>query len=981
MKKLMIVFALITCLLAPVIGRSQVIRLGVPSNQTKEAIQDSLDDAEEAHDYMKRSAFEDSARAALARQDSIVVNRIGAGTDYLYRFSMNDVNKTYVDTSGNLFAKDHIVFDLADKNTRIGYEAGKYLTAGTVNSVYIGYQAGSADNVTGKTNAADYNVGVGYRALYANDSGDKNIAIGWGALDSNTIGTTNIAIGAQTLTDNIFGISNVAIGDEALTNNTSNQNTGVGYQALKNNVGGSQNAAYGFWSLITNTSGDYNVGFGPNTLYYNSTGDRNIAVGSNAGYYETGSDAFYIGNILQDNIAGDKAYSLMYGTFAGVKNSTAGQGLTLNGDLTVTKEVFASNVNYNEGTLSEPTIIDAAGVAVSIASVDVLIRATKDWTGSKLYKHTVPANATLALTASSLNYIYVSYNGGSPIYAGTAFQDTLDYSMNIPVAKVLMGAADIEYQIGNNAMGLSTAIRGTKRVLALRNFERKSGFATTETATNVVNIASGVVFHGVNIKNLDAAAQGGGGIESDLVYHIAGVWSDSTITTYENMRYDNGTALVTLTPNRYAVNWIFRSYADDEIDIMLGTGDYTLAQALASQMPSLPDRIDNFYFIVSKIIVQRGDATAYSIQDIVNTTFSTAGVTAHSDLSGLTTGDDHTQYTLRADVPDSTDAALARADSSKITNNALSSDDIAGLSDRLSEALFDVDFGSAGIMKTDGSGTYSILTDGSTDWEAAHDRVAADSANWNTAFTDRLKWDGGATGLTAATGRSSLELGSLATLSAIDSALAAANSMAIGDVAGLSDRLSEKLAKDAAEDSTTAYLDRTTIPQLTATIVLADTFKTANTVKVVIPLRTFVFGAEDSTDAFTTQTVVIDTTETSPRNRLQAKAVHCESYTSQIIRFLTSRVFNPANPDSVGLDMLSTATHLDSTAVRIIGKGLFVDTSTVWNSDWFTSGTVNTVEHFSFVAPEFIENNVYEWRIEFRATRDKEIEVSDIFYR
>ena len=34
--------------------------------------------------------------------------------------------------------------------------------------------------------------------------------------------------------------------------------------------------------------------------------------------------------------------------------------------------------------------------------------------------------------------------------------------------------------------------------------------------------------------------------------------------------------------------------------------------------------------------------------------------------------------------------------------------------------------------------------------------VSDNSANWNTAFSDRMKWDGGATGLVAATGRSSL---------------------------------------------------------------------------------------------------------------------------------------------------------------------------------------------------------------------------------
>ena len=44
-------------------------------------------------------------------------------------------------------------------------------------------------------------------------------------------------------------------------------------------------------------------------------------------------------------------------------------------------------------------------------------------------------------------------------------------------------------------------------------------------------------------------------------------------------------------------------------------------------------------------------------------------------------------------------------------------------------------------------------------WETS---ITNNSANWNTAYTDRMKWDGGATGLVAATGRSSLELGTAA---------------------------------------------------------------------------------------------------------------------------------------------------------------------------------------------------------------------------
>jgi hypothetical protein len=43
------------------------------------------------------------------------------------------------------------------------------------------------------------------------------------------------------------------------------------------------------------------------------------------------------------------------------------------------------------------------------------------------------------------------------------------------------------------------------------------------------------------------------------------------------------------------------------------------------------------------------------------------------------------------------------------------------------------------------------------------DARIASASNWNTAYTDRNKWDGGSTGLTASTGRTSLGLGSAAT--------------------------------------------------------------------------------------------------------------------------------------------------------------------------------------------------------------------------
>ncbi len=83
----------------------------------------------------------------------------------------------------------------------------------------------------------------------------------------------------------------------------------------------------------------------------------------------------------------------------------------------------------------------------------------------------------------------------------------------------------------------------------------------------------------------------------------------------------------------------------------------------------------------------------------------------------------------------------------------------------------------AGIAVSTGSAWGTSITD--------------NSSNWNTAFSDRMKWDGGATGLNAATGRASLGLGTAALASSSDFA-AASHTHIIANVTGLQTALDGK---------------------------------------------------------------------------------------------------------------------------------------------------------------------------------------------
>ena len=192
------------------------------------------------------------------------------------------------------------------------------------------------------------NIVIGSSALKANTTGIDNTAIGDRSLTANTTGNSNVAVGSDTLSSMTSGLNNVAVGRSALLSattaqsntaigrssmqlhTTGNSNTAVGSSSLSFNTTGSNNTAIGSNVMSSNETGGKNTALGEATLQFNVTGNSNVAIGYAAGRRETGSDNFYVGNIEQSSLVNDRAYSLMYGTFAGVAGSTTGQKLTIN---------------------------------------------------------------------------------------------------------------------------------------------------------------------------------------------------------------------------------------------------------------------------------------------------------------------------------------------------------------------------------------------------------------------------------------------------------------------------------------------------------------------------------------------------------------------------------------------------------------------------------------------------------------------------
>tara|TARA_R110000744_G_scaffold121116_2_gene225542 strand:+ start:12846 stop:16097 length:3252 start_codon:yes stop_codon:yes gene_type:complete len=216
---------------------------------------------------------------------------------------VNDLQKIFIDASGNTQINGNVTATnfigsgsqltgvasaaqgvLADNSVQLTGEVSQAIDGRLGlndggNSVYVGTNAGSFDNGT-----LNFNVGVGYRALFSNTSGVFNTANGSYALYLNTTGERNTSDGYQSLYSNTTGYYNAANGYRALFANTTGfRNTALGFQA-----GANTNA------LAANQTSNNSIYLGNDTRALASGDTNEIVIGSTA--QGNGSNTVTLGN-------------------------------------------------------------------------------------------------------------------------------------------------------------------------------------------------------------------------------------------------------------------------------------------------------------------------------------------------------------------------------------------------------------------------------------------------------------------------------------------------------------------------------------------------------------------------------------------------------------------------------------------------------------------------------------------------------------
>ncbi|HEX5112559.1 MAG TPA: hypothetical protein VFV79_06920, partial [Saprospiraceae bacterium] len=241
-------------------------------------------------------------------------NTLGNGNVFLGRkagFDETGSNKLYIDNSetsapliygdfstnkitinDSLSTRHLLATQSSQVNGNLKINAGKISFTNSGQSVFIGDQAGNADDLSNNNS-----VFIGHQAGKANTNGANNIAIGAFALDEAANSNYNIAMGQDVM--GVPGMSanyNTGIGNFSLANvNSGSDNIAIGQNAGGAINDGARNVSIGNYALDANTVGGYNTVIGFEALGSNVNGNNNTVMGHYAGNLVTGSNNVLIG--------------------------------------------------------------------------------------------------------------------------------------------------------------------------------------------------------------------------------------------------------------------------------------------------------------------------------------------------------------------------------------------------------------------------------------------------------------------------------------------------------------------------------------------------------------------------------------------------------------------------------------------------------------------------------------------------------------
>ena len=282
-----------------------------------------------------------------------------------------------------------------------------------------------------------------------------------------------------------------------------------------------------------------------------------------------------------------------------------------------------------------------------VAALTAYLRATDSETGALTYV-TLAEQDNQTLAAADTTYIIsLNYNGGSPTITTVASSPYTADKRNIPIGKVMKDGSDDVHYISGGYNFQDGVKKLHERNSILRALELNGGSTIAYSGTNNFTMTEGIAFGGINKFVLSAynsattqfiPVYGDGG---------AGFTEGAARNTIDFEHYDDGDGtLGEVGVAKYSCHWVYKHIDDDDVYVVYGTCNDTLAVTESSTEPSKPDHLTDFGILVGKIVAPQAGGSFSAIQMVSDTFFTGTAVSDHNLLGSLQGGTASEYYHL-----------------------------------------------------------------------------------------------------------------------------------------------------------------------------------------------------------------------------------------------------------------------------------------------------------------------------------------------
>ncbi len=305
-------------------------------------------------------------------------------------------------------------------------------------------------------------------------------------------------------------------------------------------------------------------------------------------------------------------------------------------------DTYIDSWQHDAGVVNSPELFTSSNGNIIIGPGQYLVYQGESY-ASPLIRHSISAYTTFSATPSSCSYSqcllsnkntnYIVFSQQKGYLYVTTNRNNIDVGHIIPVVTAYKDGTDI-HMLDFFQLSKGLPQRLFQRFVRTRRFQPQQGTliigqtaSSVGATSSVITITPGYMWYGAN--RVPMTSSNSQIHNAKLYYRTTGGWLTSSLSTYDNLHYNaNGTSLVTLNPNKFNVNWIYRTIHQNQsrLIVVLSDKQYVSSGQAAKSSPTyIPDILNSQGVLVGRAIFEKGATSASVIQSAFDTSFAVGG--------------------------------------------------------------------------------------------------------------------------------------------------------------------------------------------------------------------------------------------------------------------------------------------------------------------------------------------------------------------